>query len=1836
MSRPGPVHRRWLTILMILLSASPSAAFAADGDLDPTFGSGGIVVTSFEFFSEILAVAIQPDGKILVGGETGAPGALLARYNPDGSPDLAFQFEPPARAVTDLALQPDGRILAVGAELGGTFDLDVVLIGVEADGDPDFGARTDVSGDQSTDDQAFAIAVQPDGMILVGGSTTLGGGGALVIRYDPIGRLDLGFGTGGIVVTEIAQDGVRVEDLVLQPDGKIVAVVAVPAGEFSGPPLTAFVLIRYNPDGSLDPGFGAGGIASVSLGNPATAAAGVLQPDGRIVVAGTVVVGGVNTMAVARYNADGSLDSTFAGDGLALLDGVEGVGSDITLLADGRILIAGTGLGSDANDFVLARFLGNGSLDASFGTAGRVLTDFPGNSSQEELNAIALQPDGKIVATGSTFSDQTSMALARYLGPAPVVGGEEIPTLDELGLVLLALLLVASAAVILRRRRALGRALSTVLVTGALLSLASPAVAADGDLDPTFGSGGIVVTNFRFFSRIFTVAVQPDGKILVGGETGGPDPAVLVRYNADGSIDPTFLLESLPGLVGARAVRDLTLLPDGRIAAAGRAVGGDDNGFIALWQADGTLDGASVINLLGGEPSDDEAFAVSLQPDGKILVGGGTTLGTGGAFVIRYDSNLNQDPGFGTSGVVVTEIAADGVRIEDLVLQPDGKILAVVAVLGDGVSGPPFSSFTLIRYNADGSVDPAFGHRGFAPGNQATAAAGALQPDGRIVVAGTVVVGGVNRIAVARYDANGSLDPTFAGDGVALLDGVEGVGSDIALLADGRIVVAGTGLGSDANDFLLARFLADGSPDASFGTAGRVFTDVPGNPSQEQLSALALQADGKIVAAGSTSDGVEDMALARYLGPVLGEEIPTLDDLGLGLLALLLLAAAAVILRRRRALGRVLSAALVTGALMSMASPAAAADGDLDPTFGSGGQVITDFGSFDRAVAVALQADGKIVAVGQIDSDIAVVRYNAGGSLDPTFGTGGFVTTNVVSPAGDPGEDVVLLADGRILVVGATDDDDFLLIRYRSDGSLDPTFGSGGIVTTDFTALPGPVRLDGAKAVAVQQDGRILAAGFTFVSGNRDFALARYLANGTLDATFGDGGLVVTDSGSNQDESATSIVVQPDRRILVGGSGDVAGGDQEFRIARYDADGTLDATFGQAGLVATDFINRDEIASLLLLADGRIVAVGQANIIGGQSRFALARYTPSGALDPTFGSGGLTTTNVSPRQDGAFAAALQADGKIVAAGFAETGEPDLAFALVRYTAEGSLDSTFGAGGIVITDFVAGSDDRANAVVIQADGRIVAAGFAVDDLGNGTAFALARYLNAFGAIVAIPTVGDLGLVLLALLLLASATVILRRRRTLGRVLSAALVAGALMSIASPAVAADGDLDPTFGSGGRVITDFGSFDRALAALQADGKIVAAGQIDDRVAVVRYNADGSLDPTFGTGGFVTTDVGSAGGDRAEDVVVLADGRILVVGTADNEDFMLVRYQSSGSLDPSFGSGGIVTTDFSVFSGLDPVDEAAAVAVQQNGRILAAGVAGEGGLGSAAIALARYLPDGALDATFGTGGLVVTDLQSNEDERASSLVVQPDGRVVVGGASPTVGQGSFADFVIVRYDSDGTLDPTFGQAGVATSDFGNGEDDEVAALLLLPDGRVVAAGRASFSGQTRFALARYTTSGALDPTFGSGGLVNTDLFGQNNQEGALDAALQADGKVVAAGFAETGNGDVAFALLRYTSQGSLDPSFGAGGIVITDFLAGLDDRASGVVLQPDGRIVAAGFAGDNLANGPAFALARYQNALGAVAIPTAGGIGLVLLALLLLASATVILRRRRALDEN
>ena len=409
------------------------------------------------------------------------------------------------------------------------------------------------------------------------------------------------------------------------------------------------------------------------------------------------------------------------------------------------------------------------------------------------------------------------------------------------------------------------------------------------------------------------------------------------------------------------------------------------------------------------------------------------------------------------------------------------------------------------------------------------------------------------------------------------------------------------------------------------------------------------------------------------------------------------------------------------------------------------------------------------------------------------------------------------------------------------------------------------------------------------------------------------------------------------------------------------------------------------------------------------------------------------------------------------------------------------------------------------------------------------------------------------------------------------------------------AAGGDLDTTFGSGGRVITDIAglTIDQARSvAIQSDGKVLAAGFAfvgpqDPDFALVRYNADGSLDAGFGNGGKVLTNFG--GQDIALAIAVQTNGKIILAG-ASGFDFGLARYNANGSLDTTFGNGGKVTTDLSAN------DEVHAMALQTDGKIVAAGSATPL-VGSQSFALARYNTDGSLDATFGAGGTITTDFFGFIDS-ADDVAIQPDGRIIAAGQSYSQPFPDFTDFALARYNTDGSLDTTFGSGGKVTTDF-SGFRDEGRSLVLQRDGRIVVSGAAvGQSGATDFALARYKSDGALDPTFGIGGKVTTDFFG--GFESANDSAIYPNGKIVLAGGAGTRFGPAGFGLAQYDVNGMLDPTFGIGGKITTVFPSNaFGAGALAMAIQSDGKIVAAGLVVVRDTDSD-FALARYEGSQG------------------------------------
>lgn len=400
---------------------------------------------------------------------------------------------------------------------------------------------------------------------------------------------------------------------------------------------------------------------------------------------------------------------------------------------------------------------------------------------------------------------------------------------------------------------------------------------------------------------------------------------------------------------------------------------------------------------------------------------------------------------------------------------------------------------------------------------------------------------------------------------------------------------------------------------------------------------------------------------------------------------------------------------------------------------------------------------------------------------------------------------------------------------------------------------------------------------------------------------------------------------------------------------------------------------------------------------------------------------------------------------------------------------------------------------------------------------------------------------------------------------------------------------GTLDPSFGAGGSVITDVaqeGDVARAVA-VQADGKVVVAGYAwvgsDHDFALVRFHADGTLDGGFGSNGVVTTDF-EGDDDQAHALVIQPDGKLVVAGAASNGTntlFAVVQYDTDGTMDNSFGNGGMVATDFGIGSAL-----VRAIALQPDGGIVMAGSCGTV-LGDV-IAVARYTGDGAPDTGFNTDGMVTTDLGAGSD-RANAIAVQPDGKIVVVGVDSI---GPFSDFAVVRYLTDGTLDSGFGTAGVVVTDMGSGSgtgSDWANAVAILPDGRIVAAGYGEVANNFNFAAARYLPDGTLDASFSGDGRVATS-FGIGT-DAAYGMALQPDGKIVLAGSSSTGF-LFDFALVRYNPNGTLDDTFGTGGKVVTP-LAAINDEAYSCTIQPDGAILAAGYAFNGTDDD--FAVVRY-----------------------------------------
>ncbi|HSA59155.1 MAG TPA: hypothetical protein VLJ37_05665 [bacterium] len=391
--------------------------------------------------------------------------------------------------------------------------------------------------------------------------------------------------------------------------------------------------------------------------------------------------------------------------------------------------------------------------------------------------------------------------------------------------------------------------------------------------------------------------------------------------------------------------------------------------------------------------------------------------------------------------------------------------------------------------------------------------------------------------------------------------------------------------------------------------------------------------------------------------------------------------------------------------LVSAPGALAAAPGDIDTTFGTNGFVTIDVNnqqSFPGGFAI--QDDGKLVLAGAVGPggarDFLLIRGTPDGAADPDFVSGGLVVTSI-GPGEDLGRDVAVLPDGKILVAGMTDlngNFDVAFVRYRADGTLDTTFGTGGIAVAPIPSLfVFPTKM------ALQPDGRIIVVGGS--GSPPSIFVARYHEDGTLDSSFdGDGYAAIQPGG--QLGIGNSVVIQGDGKIVVAGNSGPSGA-QDLTVLRLNSDGSLDTGFDGDGVAIASFgSDASYAAGLALQPDGAIVATGALELSGG-SEVVVVRFLPDGSLDPSFGTGGTVSTPVGSNGGSGAAAALQGDGKILVAGVVSKGILDADTILLRYLSGGALDPDFAGGGLVTAD--AGNNDHATSVALASDGKILVAG-----------------------------------------------------------------------------------------------------------------------------------------------------------------------------------------------------------------------------------------------------------------------------------------------------------------------------------------------------------------------------------------------------------------------------------------------------------------------------------------------------------------------------------------------
>ncbi len=805
-------------------------------------------------------------------------------------------------------------------------------------------------------------------------------------------------------------------------------------------------------------------------------------------------------------------------------------------------------------------------------------------------------------------------------------------------------------------------------------------------------------------------------------------------------------------------------------------------------------------------------------------------------------------------------------------------------------------------------------------------------------------------------------------------------------------------------------------------------------------------------------------------------------------------------------------------AILALAGPATAAPLTYDNTFGTGGKAFANVirgPSDDFGRAVVVQPDGKTVMAGSCQGGphygYCVVRFDAAGNLDPTFGRNGVV----VSPLG--GDDAIARAitlDGtRIVVAGSCGigaSRDFCVARYLADGTLDASFNATGVAVTAMG-----VAADDAWAVAM--DGtRILVAGECEADGGTKFCLARYLANGTLDPGYGSAGKVIVSfrqSFALPTDSARALLVSDGKAFVAGGCATY--GYRNFCVARFDAGGTLDVAFGDRGVATSDMGTgfASGIANALALSGSRILVVGPCSN-GTNLDFCMLRVgAVDGAIDTTLAGIGYVKLALGAGDDVPTGVALSGSATILS-GYCDAGGLKR-FCLTAITEAGGLSAHFNGGAHLIDVF--GTQGNYAYGLAVTGSLITLAGSCGPDF-NYHDFCVARYstsgqrdtsFNATGFRIFDAAVLG-GMDMLATLL----------RQPDGKLLAAGDCFFSAMRLCLARFNADGTLDTGFADHGTLVPVFdpGEAGTAHAALDSQNRILLAGSCNGAatLCVTRYLPNGAKDTSWGVAGtsFVIMGTGISVG-RVAGVVPTADGGVVAGAwcyfASGLSDFCWLKLDGTGNLDTSFG------VSARAYAGLMPNGGASAMVATASGFLLAGSCTVNSNVSK--FCAARVNAAGVLDPAFGAGTGKVAIAVGDSDSWVRAIALQ-GAKIVLGGACTVNGSG---DFCLARLEADGTLDATFSGDGMATVALGAYFDE---LYTILADGSAIIAGgscsRNSVGSEFDLCLARVLADGSLDPAFNDGGTYVARLGPRTSSA----KALLRDGNRLIAG-AECSNDD-------------------------------------------------------------------------------------------------------------